>query len=207
MKGKSPFYSVRGGAMKTISTIRSIAASIIFLIVVCPIAWGSTPPAVGGVLPDFTLTAPKDGAERDYLGLSFFNRSFRIPDLKAQVVIIEIFSMYCPYCQAEAPNVNQLYDKIQADPALKSKVKVIGIGVGNSSFEVNIFKNKYHILFPLFTDGDFKIHKLMGEVRTPYFIVIRLKGNGSHQVIFSRLGTMGQVDQFLADVITRLGFK
>ncbi len=160
----------------------------------------SVPPPVGGVLPEFSLTTPKDRGERNYLNLSFFSMSFKIPDLKTQVVLIEIFSMYCPYCQAEAPNVNRLYEKIEASPTLKGKIKVIGIGVGNSPFEVGVFKKKYNISFPLFPDGDFKIHQLMGEVRTPYFIGVKINSDGSHRVFYSRLGALGNVDQFLYEI-------
>ena len=99
-------------------------------------AQAAAPPEVGGVLPDILLDAPKDAGDHSYLGLSWWSRPFKIPAIKARVVIIEIFSMYCPYCQAEAPKVNTLYEKIEADPALKGRIKVIGIGVGNSAYEV-----------------------------------------------------------------------
>ena len=53
----------------------------------------SQPPAVGGKLPDFTLRVPKSNAHREYLGLAG-KESFKIPEIIAEVVIIEIFSMY-----------------------------------------------------------------------------------------------------------------
>jgi len=145
-------------------------------------------PAVGGALPDlspgFSLPKPKDG-----------------------VVIIEIFSMYCPYCQKEAPNVNKLYDKIQASPNLKSKMRLVGIGVGNSSYEVDIFRKKYNVPFPLYADGDFKIHKKLGEPRTPYFIGVKINPNGSHSIFYSKLGEFGDVDAFLAEMVRLSGTK
>jgi len=181
--------------------IRNIFMACVFLMMAYTAAWAGSPPAVGGTLPDFSLTTPKDGGERGYLGLSFISRSFKIPELKGKVVLIEIFSMYCPYCQAEAPNVNSLYEKIEANPALKGKMKLVGIGVGNSPYEVGVFKKKYNVPFPLFSDGDFAIHKLVGEVRTPYFIGVKMNPDGSHRVFHSRLGALGNVDQFLAEMI------
>ncbi len=164
-------------------------------------------PPVGGTLPDFTLSAPKDGGEKSYLGLSWLNRSFRIPELKTQVVIIEVFSMYCPYCQADAPKVNRLYGQIEGNPALKGKIKLIGIGAGNSPYEVEVFKKKYNVAFPLFPDGDFKIHKLLGEVRTPYFIGVRIRPDGSHSVFYSKLGGFDNVDAFLNSMIKLSGLR
>jgi thiol-disulfide isomerase/thioredoxin len=178
--------------------------SLIVLFGLCGVAVAQPP--VGGQLPDFTLSAPKDSAERSYLGLSWLSRSFRVPELKAKVVIVEIFSMYCPYCQAEAPRMNQLYERIEGNPALKGKVKVIGIGVGNSPYEVGVFQKKYGVAFPLFPDGDFKIHKLLGEVRTPYFIVVKLD-DGSHSVVYSKLGAFETVDGFLGSVIRLSGLR
>jgi thiol-disulfide isomerase/thioredoxin len=76
----------------------------------------------------------KNSADKNCLGLGFVGfGSFKIPEIKANLVIVEIFSMYCPYCQREAPNVNQLYAKIEQNPALKGKIKIIGIGVDTTA--------------------------------------------------------------------------
>ena len=162
----------------------------------------SSPPVVGGTLPDIKLPIPKDSADKNYLGLGFFGfGSFKIPEIKAKLVIIEIFSMYCPYCQGEAPNVNQLYAKIDDNPSLKGKIKIIGIGAGNTSYEVGTFKKKYNVPFPLFADGDYVIHKIVGEVRTPYFIGVKMNTDGTNRVIYSKVGTLGGVDDFLSTLI------
>jgi hypothetical protein len=51
------------------------------------------PPPEGGVLPQFELAAPEDAQARGYLGLSGTGK-FAVPQIKARLVIIEIFSMY-----------------------------------------------------------------------------------------------------------------
>ena len=54
---------------------------------------GNKPPVKGGILPSFELVTPADSGARSYLGLTG-NEHFRIPQIKAQVLIIELFSRY-----------------------------------------------------------------------------------------------------------------
>ena len=157
----------------------------------------NTPPAVGALMPDITLTAPASPDQRAYLGLSK-EGPFTLKEITAPVIIVEIFSMYCPYCQAEAPHVNELYEAIKQDPQLSGKVVILGIGAGNTAFEVNIFKEKYQIPFPLFDDEDYAIHKIVGKVRTPYFIVAKGKPNSTRGVIYSKAGALEDIEGFKA---------
>jgi hypothetical protein len=58
--------------------------------------YGTTPAAPlqeGGPLPNFTLNVPESAPSRQYLGLDN-KATFKIPEIDAAVVIIEIFSMY-----------------------------------------------------------------------------------------------------------------
>jgi hypothetical protein len=52
----------------------------------------SQPPAVGGGLPEFDLSVPRSDEHQKYLGVA--GKTFTIPEIKAEVVIVEIFSMY-----------------------------------------------------------------------------------------------------------------
>ena len=53
----------------------------------------SRPPGEGGLLPEIVLATPKSTEHQNYLGISGKD-TFKIPEIKAEVVIIEIFSMY-----------------------------------------------------------------------------------------------------------------
>lgn len=169
-----------------------------------PVYSYNSPLAEGKKLPDIELTIPKNQEHQQYLGLSG-EGTFKIPQIKAKVVIIEIFSMYCPHCQREAPTINEFYQKIENSKNLKGKVKLIGIGAGNSDFEIGFFRKKYNVLFPLFPDGDFAIHEKIGEVRTPYFIGLRIMDNGKTTIFYSQLGGPKNAQQFLNKLLQRSG--
>lgn len=175
---------------------------VLMIVVVClslfnSVSVGSDSPLVtGDALSTVKLPIPQNPDARSYLGLSGHG-VFRISQIKAEVVIIEIFSMYCPYCQREAPKVNELHRAIEKDPDLKEKIKMIGIGAGNSPFEVEVFRKTYQIPFPLFPDEDFSVHKACGEVRTPYFIGVKINADGSLAVFYDKLGGFKDASEFL----------
>ena len=51
------------------------------------------PPAEGGVLPAIVLRVPDNPELQQYLGVNGV-KTFTIPEINAEVVLIEIFSMY-----------------------------------------------------------------------------------------------------------------
>ena len=167
---------------------------------------GTKTPLEGDLLPEIVLSVPNNPDHQKYLGLHG-EGSFTIPQIKARVVIVEIFSMYCPYCQAEAPSLNKLYSKIQGDTNLKDNFKIIGIGTGNSTFEIEHFRKTYDIPFPLFPDDDFSLHKKIGEVRTPYFFGIAINEDGTHKILYSKQGRLEDHDQFINILLQGAGLK
>jgi len=191
--------------MKRILT-HFIAVALCALIFNSPVLAAKSPPVKDAVLPEIKLVIPLKHSDRSYLGLHA-SGFFKIPEIRARVVIIEIFSMYCPHCQGDAPIVNELYRMIEDSPNLKGKIKLIGIGAGNSSYEVEVFRKTYDVPFPLFADGDFTIHTILGEVRTPYFIGVKINDDGTHQVFYSKLGGVKEADQFLKMILRLSGLK
>jgi len=167
---------------------------------------GEKIPEKGASFPAITLPIPEKDAERAYLGFSG-KGTFTISQIKATVVILEIYSMYCPYCQKDAPLVNDLYQAIDKKPGLKEKIKIIGIGAGNTTFELDIFRNQYTVQFPLFADDSFIVHKKVGEVRTPYFFVLKMNADGSNKIIYSKVGSIQDPARFLDLIVQESGLK
>ena len=74
--------------------IKIILALILFPLAVAGFAGATVkPPAEGGVLPEIVLKVPENSELQQYLGVSG-KKTFSIPEIKAEVVLIEIFSMY-----------------------------------------------------------------------------------------------------------------
>jgi peroxiredoxin len=163
-------------------------------------------PATGEPFPDITLAMPEKPIHKEYLGLKG-NGSFKVSQIKAELLIIEIFSMYCPYCQKEAPNVNELYRSISGREDIKDKIRIIGIGAGNTPFEVDVFRKQYDIEFPLFSDETFAVHTATGGVRTPYFFVIRTKAGEPGVIVYSNVGTLHDPQQFLDRIMNKQPLK
>jgi peroxiredoxin len=178
----------------------------LFSILFSPALAASKPPEKGERLPVINLPIPKNPDERNYLGLSG-SGLFKIPQIKARTVIVEFFSMYCPICQKDAPGVNELYRLIENNPDIKNKVKLIGIGAGNSPYEVEVYKKTYEVPFPLFPDKDFVIHQACGEVRTPYYMVVKMNEDGTHQIVQSQLGDYPGAEKFLEIILNASGLK
>ena len=162
------------------------------------------PLITGDILATIQLPVPQDPEAKKYLGFAE-EGSFALSQIKAQVVMIEIFNMYCNNCQREAPRVNELYQLINKDPKRKGKIKMIGIGVGNTPLEVEVFKKTYKVAFPLFPDADYAIHKMCGEVRTPYFIGVKITADGSLRVFYTNEGGFQDAAQFFKKIVALSG--
>ena len=161
-----------------------------------PAVFGQTPPVAGDRLEGLRLTIPEDPQQQAYLGLDGPG-DFDLLEVSGRLLIVEIFSMYCPHCQREAPSVNRLYEAIEASTALRGQVKLIGIGVGNSAYEVDHFRKHYQIPFPLFPDEDFVIHQSLGEVRTPYFLIVELGAADKGRIWWTESGKMDSLESYL----------
>ncbi len=156
------------------------------------------------VLSGLNLAAPTGSDEKRYLGIQN-EKTFKLSDLKADTIMVQIFSMYCPICQAEAPHVNQLFELIQSNPQLKDRVKFLGIGTGNTPFEVDVFRNKYDVKFPLLPDDGFAVQKAFSEnVRTPTFLSLSNKA-GNLKLNAMHIGAVKDPGELLQKLLPKGG--
>ncbi len=194
---------------KTINIVCSLAVVLMLVSAVGVSAQQQAPPtyATRNVLfPQFDLPAPPTQSERNYLGLPE-GETFKIGQIKAKAVLIEVMSVYCPYCQRVAPLLDEIYQKIEGSPDLKGKVKIIAIGQSNSAYELDLYKEKFKVPFPLFPDPKGDISKMFMTPGTPTFIGAKVDGNGTVQEFFFKPGAFNDASQFLADFVKAAGLR
>lgn len=154
----------------------------------------------GDILPDVLIHGQPSLQHAAYLGLPLGVTSFRLSQIEAELVLVEIFSMYCPRCQAVAPKLNRVFERLKASP-LGGSLKFVALGAGNTPFEVDYFCKKYHASMPMFPDTDYSLHATFGNVGTPSFFVLRaLPGGKGFKVIFAHEGQPESEDAFFEQI-------
>lgn len=166
--------------------------SCVLILGFCPIsALSGSIPVAGSYLPEFQLEAPLSETERVYLGIGDVG-TFSINQLNCQLVLIEIVGVYCRQCHMQMPLFNKLFYRIKRDAEMYKKNKMLAIAVGANSMEVAYFKKAHSIPYPVVKDPEFHVHKLLGEPRTPFIMLV----TRDKKVMFAHLGIIKDIDKF-----------
>jgi len=159
------------------------------------LAGGFTQPVCADELHTFALTSPSAADERAYLGIT--SDTFKLADVQADIVIVELFSLYCAMCAKEAPAVSDLFSLTKKNTTPQRRIVLIGIGAGNSVDEVARFKKQNSVLFPLVPDQKMTVARSMKMAITPGFIAFKKQPDGSLIKLHTRLGMLGPPQHFL----------
>lgn len=154
-----------------------------------------TLPAVGSSLPDFKLKTPSLEKERAYLGIENVE-FFSIDQVKCKVLMLELVGVYCPRCHIQLPRNKKLFYRIKKDVKISEKIKMLAIVIGATPAEVAYLKKQFRTPYPVVTDSDFKIHKLLGEPRTPLTMLV----TGGTHVAYVHLGTIENMDNLFLKI-------
>ncbi len=137
----------------------------------------------GMALPAMRIAQDLTPEQRSYLGLPgrligmFMGKGFKVSDIRADVVVIEFFNVYCTSCQKQAPVMNEVYERVSTRADMRDRVRFFGIGAGNNQQEAAMFMRRYSIGFPMFPDPDFANYEAVGEPgATPLTIIARKHG-------------------------------
>jgi hypothetical protein len=157
---------------------------------------------------DILLPMPPSEADAAYLGLGGAADAFRMDQIKARVLVIEVFDMYCRFCQGMAPRVDEVYE-LNLRSGFGDQVKMIGIGRTNTALEVSAFKEKYGVRFPLFPDNDLSITRALRaeDEGTPHFIVVKMAPGDRVHVVHTSTGAFEDPQEFYDAILERSGLK
>lgn len=108
--------------------------------------------------------------ERKYLGIGE-KKTFSIDEIQSDLVVIKFLDTNCIYCIRLLPTFKEIYRLVEEDQILKTKIRMIGIGTGDTFMKVKELKKNHPIPYPIITDTDLKAHKAVGEPRVPFVVV------------------------------------
>jgi peroxiredoxin len=153
-------------------------------------AWCAGVPKKGDTLPAFELPAPASDKAREYLGLR--QEKFRLADISCRLLLLEVIGVYCPQCYRQAPLFNNLFNRIEKGK-LKGQVKMLALAAGGNENEIKYLYEQVQYSFPIVSDPQFAVHKLLGEPRTPFTLLVGADG----KVLHTHMGVVEDVDAFL----------
>jgi len=180
---------------KRLTKRASVVVVCILVIIHCSTICTEESMSPGSTLPVFKLNMP-DLPEIDaYLGMKGI-KTFFLSQIPAKLLVVEFFSVFCPICQENVPTFNRLYQVIKDDNELNKDIKMIGIALLSPPKEVAVFKEKFKVKFPIFTDPQQEIQKKTKLISFPLILVIDKNG----KVIMSHHGMMKDIDAFLREL-------
>ena len=140
----------------------------------------------------FILPPPDSVQTQTYLGLDDM-KPFKVTDIRAKIAVIELMNTLCLPCQANAPIMNDVYKKIQADSGL-ADVKVIVVAISDSKSNVETFEKQCKTLFPILPDEDGQIARSMPDLTIPTTVVV---STGDAKVLFTHKGPIADAEGFV----------
>jgi len=154
----------------------------------------------GDYFPSCRLVVLDKAADRAYLGLKHQEPSFALEDVAAGFLFVELYNELCYGCLKEVASYNHLYKDIEADPALRGRLKMLGLGVGSLNREVKRFRREKQVLFPLFADRGREVFHCLGEPELPVAYLIQRTGKGRWKIISILAGHIGDTRAVLGRI-------
>jgi len=118
--------------------------------------------------PDFTLPSES-------------GRTYRLQDLRGQVVVINFWATWCPPCRREMPSMQRMWNKIKGQG-----VTVLAIDVGEDADTIFEFLGSYPVNFPLLMDQDGSVVKRYPVTGLPTTYIVSPQGMVTHRAVGSR---------------------
>jgi len=148
-----------------------------------------------------SLPRPAAAHQAAYLGLFNAGENFRLHEIRARILVVEVFQSACSLCRHQVDTLRELYLLLERE-ALSGMVKIIGLGYGDDLLAVEEFARRSALPYPLFADprGEY-----VGVDEIPVLFVLALSPEGA-RVLYefhgpqpSAAGLIKLIRQALAD--------
>jgi len=157
-------------------------------------------PSEGKSFPDLPLKASNDPRDSEYLKTKA-NATFRLKDLKADLVLVEIMNINCGSCRKQAPAYNNLYELIESNPDIRGRVKMMSIASGNQDKYIRLYKDHFKVPYPVIEDPEFDMYNAIGRTPTPLAVYVRIDHENNRGIVASaHLGFNEDYQQIYNDI-------
>ncbi len=122
----------------------------------------------GNEAPNFTLSA-------------FEGEALTLADYRGKKVLINMWASWCPPCKAEMPDMQQFYQKHQADG-----IEVLSINLTeaeNNKEDVSAFISDYEITFPVALDEKSQVADQYQVTTIPTTYIVDSAGNIERKIV------------------------
>ncbi len=154
----------------------------------------------GQFFPPCVLKAADRQRDFPYLGLSGESGDFSLADVQTDYVLLKYYGEFCSQCVQEVPLYNRLFAMIQQDPDLASRIRMIGIGVGDTLRSVRRFQRKHAVPYPLVADERRVVFDAVGGGELPLLYLVRIMPDSRVRVAFHHQGHVEDLEAFFAQI-------
>jgi len=151
-------------------------------------------PAPGQTLPTLNLKVPVFGQDAAELGLAG-KKTFRLQDLRAKVIVLEVIGVYCSECAKQVSTFNTLYARL-ARRIQAGEVRMFSLAAGGTDLEVESLRKTGIYKYPIVADEKYQNHKLLREPKTPFTMLVTPAG----KVLYVHLGIDDDLEGLLARI-------
>jgi len=97
---------------------------------------------------------------------------------------------------AQAPVLNELYNKANQDPALKGKLKFMGVGKDNDDMAMKMWKAFHKVPFPMIADPGGMFAKALNFSAYPVTMVLDKSG----KIVWVHVGAFNDAEEALKGI-------
>lgn len=151
-----------------------------------------------------TVAEPKEGLDVGDIAPGFElvstdGKAYKLSDFRGQVVLLNFWATWCPYCKDEMPIMQDMHEEY-GDKGLL----ILAVDIGETKAEVESFMRELGLTFPALLDRDSQVYRLYNKSNgIPQTYIIDRNGiiQGYTLGSFASLGQVAYVKGLLVELL------